>query len=202
MSGTFTEAPGSTKNSIRWSGVSVTGPRVRCIRSRRASARNPAVSGTSSASKVRPVGSRIDASGRLPHTRLTCTPLPVASAAQSFTAGCAPGAGQSCAPQEHNSRPSTGSSQVPAKTSQCRSSAYRTAWSSSCSPRCLGMDAVSVTPMVFSTPITTSAVTSGYGGKPPGGRCIDPAYGAHWCMGGGAWEVVVPELGSDTTQSG
>ena len=68
-SAVLSAAPGSTKNSIRRSGVQVTGPSVTFIRSIRASARQPADSGTSSASKVRPVGSRIEALGRFDHSR-------------------------------------------------------------------------------------------------------------------------------------
>lgn len=84
-------------------GVRITGPSVTFSRSILASARNPAVSGTSSASKARPVGSRTEACGRSVHIARTETALPVASAAQSEPAACAPGAAQSGRPHEHRS---------------------------------------------------------------------------------------------------
>lgn len=108
---------------MRRYGVRVTGPGVSPIRSIRASASRPAVSGTEIASKARPVGSRTEAPGCFCHIRRAAPALPVAWSAQPGSAGCAPGAEHAVSPHEQTCTPSTTSVQVPGTTSQWRSSA-------------------------------------------------------------------------------
>ena len=104
--GTFAAAPGSTKNSIRRSGVSVTGPSVSSMRSIRARARNPAR--LRHVERVERPARRQQDRGRrllLPHPPRDASRCPVACVAQSGAPGARPGAAQPASPQEQRCAP-------------------------------------------------------------------------------------------------
>ncbi len=142
--------------------MEITGPSGTRSRSILASAWKPALSDTSITSKVRPVGSSTEDRGCRCHILRTSEALPLACVAQSGLVGWAPGAGQAAeAHEQRGAPPAPTSSQVPGSTSQCRSSAYRTAVSSSCGPvNCRGTASVS------STRCTTVLARTGYGSGP------------------------------------